>query len=123
MFIILNFLILPSESLGPFRIVHDVQKTGRSPTIRVEAAKLQNFYLSNKRDLHDQTFLTALAGEPNSEEPFDRTLRITPQVETISFVIEGLPKEDRTSCMSTDLPYKVHRCEGPIRIRKIRDGE
>ena len=106
--------------------MHDVQKTGRSPTIRVEAAKLENFGWNVKKDLHGETFLTAAAGDPNRpnpDEPFNRILAITTKVKTSSFVIEGLPKDKQVSCKSTDLPYEVKFCEGAVRIRKMRDGE
>ena len=76
------------------------------------------------KDWPDREFFTLTSSELGSYDIFERSITITSKVNTSSFVIDGLPKENKaTSCMSTDLPYNVLECNGPVRIRKIRDGE
>lgn len=112
------------ETLGPFKLVHDVQKTGLSPTIRFEAAKLKEINLAHIKDSDGETQFTVSVTEPGSNDTIDRFLVITSEVKKSSFVIEDLPKGDQqNSCFTTDLPYTVTSCTGSIRIRKIRESD
>lgn len=76
------------------------------------------------KDWSDEEFFVLESSELGSGDAFERYMTITSKVGTSSFVIEGLPKGNQPiSCMSTDLPYEVLECIGPVRIRKIRESE